>query len=84
MTPQMKAEIFAKAVAEGHAASVAETELATALAKDWCEQWGGWPADAVERACQVWAFRPQARRLLCAMKRVAKSDRRALASAIAA
>lgn len=80
----LRPETFEKMLAESQSAPVAETELATILAKDWCEQWGGWPEDSLERMAQIWAARPQARKLLAAIRRVSKTGRKALASAIAA
>lgn len=37
-----RAEGLAKAIEEGRTDPIAVTELATALAKDWCSKWGGW------------------------------------------
>lgn len=76
--------MLVRAIEEGRGDTVAVTELATILAKDWCSKWGGWPDDTNERILQIWSCRYEARRLLGAIKSVAKTDRRALASAIAA
>ncbi len=80
----ISAQVFEKAMAESRAAPIAETELATILAKEWCEQWGGWPSDGIERVAQIWAHRPAARKLLKAIAAVSKTDRRALAAKMAA
>lgn len=77
------AQVFEKAMAESRSDPIAVTELATALAKDWCEQWGGWPEDSIERVAHIWAHRPAARKLLGAMTAVSKTDRRALAARLA-
>ena len=82
--PAVRASIAAKAFAASRAAPIAETELAELLARDWCEQWGGWPTDHFERMGQIWAFRPEAKRLLAAMTRGGRHNRAALARALLA
>ena len=55
-------------IAEGHRDPIAVTRIATLLAKDWCDQWGGWDkCDTPERISQIWAHRPAARKLLCTL-----------------
>lgn len=52
-------------IAEGHRDPIAVTKIATLLAKEWCDQWGGWDkCDTPERVSQIWAHRPAARKLL--------------------
>lgn len=75
-------QVFEKALAESRSDPIAVTQLATALAKDWCNQWGGWPEDSLERVAHIWAHRPAARKLLATMTAVSKTERAALASAL--
>lgn len=79
----IRPETIQRAIEEGRGDLVAVTELATILAKEWCEQWGGWPTDNIERVLQIWAHRPQARKMLTAMKKVSKTDCSNLARTLA-
>lgn len=70
-----------KMIAESRSDLPIITELATVLAKEWCEEWGGWPADQIERMEQIWAMRPAARRLHKTLLKLPKPRRKRFLSA---